>query len=488
MAFLLAALPALARDDLGTLSHHLETQVKHQRFQHAQLGIKVVALPSGKIIFTHQSEKLFQPASNAKLFTAALILDRFDPAHRLQTSCYTLGGPNAQGLVPGNLIIYGRGDPSFCPRFHRGDLRAPFRSFAQAILKAGLKHVQGALVADDSYFNIPPFGSGWIWDDLLHTHGAEVSALSANENIAHLNILPGLNISTPCRISTRPRQVPFLIRNHTSTIRAGSPATLIDHRPFLKNEIILTGQLPIDHRGQHLELTIRRPANWFGQMLKTELEALGVRIDGGVEAINWNERLLKPLPRQKLRHVVSVPSPPILELTRHMVKDSQNLYAQLLLLQAGMKYPQSNMNTEESAIADLQRFIQKAGINSSEVQLEEGSGLSRRSLTTPNAIVQLLVHMSRHRRASEFASTLAIAGRDGTLANRMKGSFAENNLHGKTGTLHGITALSGYLTNRGGQKIAFSILLNQHTQSSASARLAIDNIALTIANSDLRMK
>jgi serine-type D-Ala-D-Ala carboxypeptidase/endopeptidase (penicillin-binding protein 4) len=487
LLLLIAVLPATARDVAAVLARELAVHANHPRFQRAHLGIKVITIPGDQTVFDHQSEKLFKPASNAKLFTGALVLDRFEPEYRIQTSCYTTGGPDANGLVPGNLIIYGRGDPSFSPRFHRGDLTAPFRAFAKAIHEAGVRQVKGNIVADESYFHIPPFGSGWTWDDLLESYGTEISALSANDNIAHLNLLPGTRVSQPTRISTRPSQIPFLIRNHSFTGRPGSGETLADHRPFLKNELILTGQLPADHAGRHYELTIRRPAAWFGQLLKIELEKLDIQIDGQVEAFNWNERLLRPLSRQNLKHVASIPSPSLLELTRHMMKDSQNLHAQLLLLQAGMKSPQAGMNTEKSAIADLDRFIRTAGIAREEVNLEEGSGLSRRALTTPNSIVRLLIHMARHPRSKEFTSTLTVAGRDGTLGGRMKGSSAENNLRGKTGSLNGIKALSGYVTNRARQKFAFSILLNHHPQSGSAARMAIENIAITIANSNVKI-
>ena len=467
----------------ASLLRNLKTQVTHQRFNRAHLGVKVIALPSGKTVFDHQGSKLFKPASNAKLFTGAFVLDRFDPGHRLQTSCYTIGKPDPHGKVAGDLIIYGRGDPSFAPRFHRGDLRKPFRSFAKAIHEAGIRKVTGNLVADASYFNIPPFGSGWTWDDLLESYGAEVSALSANDNIAHINISPGTRAGTPVRIETRPRLLPVEISNRTITGSAGSGERLHQHRPFLRNEFTLTGSLGIDADGQHHEFTIRAPERWFGMLLKRELEELGVSIAGQVVAYNWDGRVLNPLPPGGLHHIASVASPTLLELTRVMVKDSQNLYSQLLLLQAGIKFPQSGLDTEKAAVKELNRFLKGAGISEDEALLEEGSGLSRRALLTPDAVVQLLSHMHRHPRSREFKSTLTIAGRDGTLANRMKETAAANNVRGKTGSLNGIKSLSGYVKNRSGQEFAFSVLLNHHGGSGTSARNAIDKIAVRLAES-----
>ncbi|MGB0580978.1 MAG: D-alanyl-D-alanine carboxypeptidase/D-alanyl-D-alanine endopeptidase, partial [Limisphaerales bacterium] len=202
---------------------------------------------------------------------------------------------------------------------------------------------------------------------------------------------------------------------------------------------------------------------------------------------NHPERMLDPRPA-KLVHIASIASPTLLEITRVMMKDSQNLYAQLLLLQAGIKSPLPGKNTEEAAIADLDRFVEQIDIKADEVRMEEGSGLSRRTLLSPNALTKLLQHMSTHPRAKEFASTLTIAGRDGTLSSRMKNTAAANNLHGKTGSLNGAKALSAYVTNRGGQKFAFSIIVNNHTQSGDSTKLAIDRIATKIAESKERFR
>ncbi len=474
--------PSVLAND-ASLVRTLKSHVSHQRFSRAHLGVKVIALPSGRTVFDFQGGKLFKPASNAKLFTGALVLDRFDPGHRLQTSCYTIGKPGADGSVAGDLIIYGRGDSSFSPRFHRGDLRKPFRAFAKAIHAGGIRNVSGNLVADSSYFNIPPFGSGWTWDDLLETYGAEVSALSVNDNVADINVSAGSAVGDPVRIESRPRLLPFQVSNRTITSAAGGGRQLHDHRRFLRNELTLTGSLGIDEKGAHYEFTIRDPGLWFGLLLKRELEELGIKVAGKVVSHDWNSRVLNPIPAGQLHHVASVTSPTMLELNRVMMKDSQNLYAQLLLLQAGIRFPQTGMDAQEAAIKDLERFVKGAGISSNEVNLEEGSGLSRRTLLTPDALVQLLAYMSRHPRAKEFRSTLTIAGRDGTLSNRMKGTAAENNVRGKTGSLNGIKSLSGYVKNRSGQELVFSILLNHHTQSGASARLALDKIAVTLAES-----
>ena len=152
--------------DGAELADRLESMLAGKRFEQAQIGIKVVSLADGESVFERNAAQLFHPASNAKLFTAALVLDRLDPERRIQTSAYGTVAPDGAGRVDGDLVVYGRGDPSLAPRYHRGDARAPFREFATAIHRAGLRQVAGDLIADESYFNAPPFGTGWTWDEL----------------------------------------------------------------------------------------------------------------------------------------------------------------------------------------------------------------------------------------------------------------------------------------------------------------------------------
>ncbi|MGB0581610.1 MAG: D-alanyl-D-alanine carboxypeptidase/D-alanyl-D-alanine endopeptidase, partial [Limisphaerales bacterium] len=271
----------------SSLAQTLKKEAEHSRFKHAQLGLKVIALPSGRVVFDHQGDKLFRPASNGKLFTGALVLDRFDPGHRLQTSCYTHVKPDAAGTVSGDLILYGRGDPSFSRRFQGGTQR--LKRFAQAIQAAGIRQITGRLIADESYFNAPPFGSGWTWDDLGHTYGAEVSSLSVNDNVASLKIQPGRRLGTPGRVTLRPDTAPFNIINRTTTIAAGAKDNLYRHRLFQQNQIVFLGQLNLKSPGRSFDLTVHRPAKWFGELLKKELTALGIRIAGPAEVRNHPE-------------------------------------------------------------------------------------------------------------------------------------------------------------------------------------------------------
>ena len=472
---LFASAAASAAADFSSLRSQLTDAVADPRFKHAQLGMKVVSLTDNSTIFDHDGEKLLKPASNAKLFAGALALDVLKPDTRIQTSAYTANKPDAAGRI-GDLIIYGRGDPSFANRFY-GDFRKPLAAIAKAIHKAGVKAVSGDLIADESFFNTSGYGAGWTWEDLMYRYGAAISALSINDNYARVIISPG-PVGQPGMIRTSPAATPFEIINRTVT--TADRGALLKWRPYLGNRMQITGSLMRDGSSREFRVTVKRPAVWFVQLLRIELEKLGIKVTGRARAINWHERLLDPIPKN-LHHLGSMPSPTILRITQSMMKDSQNLYAQLLLLQVGARHRLKGESTDAAGIAQLKAFCRRAGIPDAEMQLEEGSGLSRAGLVTPNAVVQLLRHMQNHEHARAFESTLAVAGVDGTLTRRFRGTKATNNLRGKTGTINFVNALSGYVTNQSGKRLAFSIMLNAYPGD--DGRASVDRIALLLANS-----
>ena len=230
---------------------------------------------------------------------------------------------------------------------------------------------------------------------------------------------------------------------------------------------------------------MHNPALWFVTRLKQTLEQRGVTVSGRPRAINWLDREANPLDVTKLVEISTTESRPLSEIVGKMMKPSQNLYAQLLLLQVGainQKPEDKNQTTEEAGIAELQRFAAQAGIQRGELLFDEGSGLSRRALVTPNAIVELLKFMGRHRYADIYREALPIAGVDGTLRNRMKGTAAERNVRAKTGTIGNVNTLSGYVTTAAGERLAFSLMLNAYNADSKnSVKDDLDAIAVMLA-------
>ena len=190
---------------LSELQTRISAVLRKPELAPAMIGIKVASLETGKVFFEENANKLLRPASNMKLYTVAAALDRLSPDYRFVTSVYALTKPDSDGTVKGDLIIYGRGDPSFAARFNNGDYFKGLNDLADRIAAAGVKKVKGDLIGDESYFAGPPYGAGWDWDDLTWWYGAEVSALTVNDNALDLSVKPAPEVGKPAVISTGPQ-------------------------------------------------------------------------------------------------------------------------------------------------------------------------------------------------------------------------------------------------------------------------------------------
>ena len=497
-----------APETVDSLRARLTSHISQPRFGSASWGIKIVSLDTGKTIFEHNPEKYFSPASNAKLYTAALALERLGVSHRIKTSLYSTVRPDASGTLKSDLIVYGRGDPTMAARLNGGDYFKGIEPLVAQLVNAGVRRIEGDLIGDESYFAGPPFGSGWEWDDLQAYYGAEVSALTIDDNALDLFVKPADRAGLPCRITTGPTTSFVTLINRTMTSPKGSESRIVVYRPVAENIIYVSGRLPIDSNGYYTSVAVHNPAGLFVSLLKDALAQRGIVVSGRTRVLDWKYREVTPLDPAKLIELGSVESMPLADIVREMPKPSQNLYAQLLLLQVGAHVerrvadengagntnlkaglsretttsrpsalsstttePGTDGTTEEIGIGMLNDFLDVVGIKKGSVLLEEGSGLSRRDVITPEATIGLLTYMSRSRLAEVYKNALPVAGVDGTLQNRMKGTPAAGNVRAKTGSLRYVYTLSGYVTSAAGERLAFSIMLNNYYNAERSAAL-----------------
>ena len=471
---------------LAELQQRLADHVSQPQFAAGLFGVKIVSLDSGKTLFEHDAEKLFSPASNSKLYTVALALDQLGGDHRIKTSLYATVKPDRRGTLKGDLIVYGRGDPTINTRLHGGDILKALQPLVAALTNAGVKRVTGDLVGDGSFFRGNPYGSGWDCDDLQYYYGAEISALTINDNILQLAAKPGEGEGAPCKLALVPATTFLLLSNRTQTVAAGGRRSISLHRPLGQNIVYVSGELPLDDPGYTDEATLHNPAGLFVAFFQEALARHGIKVSGKLRTANWLDRQANPLDISNLVELGSVESPAMRDIAREIQKPSQNLYTDLILAHVGALSEatdaSSRANSEDVGIRQLYAFLARAGIRRSDVQFEEGSGLSRNNLTTPNATIALLQHMNRHAEAEAFLNALPVAGVDGTLRNRMKGTSAAGNVHAKTGTLRWANALSGHVTTAAGERLIFSIMLNRYVAgTNPPARSEIDKIAVMLA-------
>ena len=494
--------PTPAPRTLPELRSKISAVLAKPELSSAMVGIKVVSLDTGRVLFEENAGRLLRPASNMKLYTVAAALDRLSPDYRFSTSVYAYTRPDAAGVVHGDLTIYGRGDPSIAARFNNGDYFKGIDDLATRITAAGVKRVEGDIVGDESYFVGPKYGSGWNWEDLTWYYGAEITPLTANDNALDLFVKPGAAIGQPALITTGPPDPLLTVVNKVTTSAKGSRREISIHRGLGENTITITGSIPLEDRGYTGGIGISHPGLLFVYMLRSSLTQKGVTITGASRT-----RGATPQPTEITGVTISGPngsstsssafqneiatfqSPPFSVVAAQTLKPSQNLYTELILRTLGKVTPPpatttSNLTqtSEELGLEAVKSFLKTVGIRPEALVLDDGSGLSRNDMITAEASIQLLTFMSKHRYATVFRDALPIGGIDGTLRNRFKGTPAENNVRAKTGSLSSATSLGGYLTTAAGEKLAFTIMVNNYPRDLDPRSLCIDPITVLIAS------
>lgn len=498
---------------LAELQGRISEILRRPELAPATVGIKVASVETGKVLFEQNAEKLLSPASNMKLYTVAAALDRLTPDYRFKTLVYSQRKPETDGTLKGDLIVYGGGDPSLSFRFNNGDYTKGINDLADRIVAAGIKRVGGDLIGDESFFSGAPYGSGWEWEDLQWWYGAEVSALSINDNFVNLSVRPGTSLGAPATITISPADPLLTIKNRVTTVARGTRRDLAVYRELASNVVEVTGQIALGDEGYSGRLAISQPALLFVYLLRSALASRGVTISGktrtidnrsGASLVRKGEQALATWRHgPELAELTMLLSVPLSVIAAQTLKPSQNLYTELILRTLGAtvlptatspvprptdaseaaEVPISQAKTSESdGIEVVKSFLGQAGLDPTILNLTDASGLSRSDLISAAATVQLLTYMRRHRYATAFREALPIAGVDGTLRNRMKGTAAQNNLRAKTGTLSTASSLSGYVTTASGEELVFSIMVNNYPDGVNPPSVCIDPIAVLLAS------
>jgi PBP4 family serine-type D-alanyl-D-alanine carboxypeptidase len=370
------------------------------------------------------------------------------------------------GRILGDVCLVGRGDPNLSGRFASDHVVAAFEELADALRAGGVRRIEGRVVGHEGAFTGDRRGSDWGWEDLTWSYGAEVSALSFNDNTVELKLLPGERALDPVLLETSPRSSYYSVASTAATSPAGAKRDLTLVRDPGSNRIRIMGTLPIGETWEG-RVALEDPARYAATVFVEVLEAKGIRVVGPV-ATSSDSR-----PAES-RVLATHESPTLAEMLKVVNKESQNLHAEMLLRLLGQR-----TRGEGSVAAGheaVQAFLARLGV-SADWGLEDGSGLSRSDLVSPRGLVALLAAMARHPLAAPFRESLAVMGVDGTLKNRLRGTPAEGRIQAKTGTLHLVNALAGYVSRPAGEPLVFSIVVNNHTAPGREAVAAIDEIS-----------
>lgn len=444
-------------------------------------GLMVVDAQTGETLFERNADSYFLPASNMKLFTTALALAKLGADYRFHTTLETHGMISEDGVLSGDLILVGRGDPNLSNRKFPYELKEEFdgpperalAELADGVVAHGVREIAGDVVGDDSYFPRERYPTGWEIGDMVWEYGAAISAIVVDDNTVTLSLTAGERAGDPVLATVAPLTPDFALQNDVSTSAGDVKSDLTLTREPGSNLVVIRGTLPARSGQRKLVLAVQEPAQHAAALLAGLLAERGVRINGKARAIHIPDS--DGAPRTTLAEHISIPVGDSIKLVN---KISQNLHTEILLRSAARQ--SGPWTTPEDLFKVPQDFYQSIGIGSEDVIQTDGSGLSRHDLVTPRAVVTLLKYAQQQTWFASYFASLPVAAVDGSLQDRMKGTVAAGRIHAKTGSVEHVRTLSGFAETPGGRRLIFSFLGNNQGGKNHEATDALNALCVAM--------
>lgn len=480
-----AAEDAASAAAVAGLQGELQRLIRSPGWRGDQWGVMVVSLDHGDTIFSYQPDRALTPASNLKLYTAAAALYYLGPNFRYNT--YLLSdGDISGGVLDGDLILYGTGDPTLSDRYYRTQSTV-WDLFADSLAAQGITTIAGDIVGDASYFGDHGAGEGWQERYMNASYAALPSALTFNDNLVTLHIRPGEQAGWRPRIQLVPGGEGIALVNQATTAPAGGRTSILVTRAAYDGPIVIRGQIALGAAGIWRSVPVADPARYSAAVLREALERRGIHVQGGIRVVLSEEdspvtgrSVFAPAfdKEPPLRVLAIHQSPPLQEILTVVNKKSHNLFADVVLRTVG------RVATGEGTVAGGARAVRylmecETGEESMVLEMHDGSGLSVLNRTTPRTTIRLLSYIADSPIWESFWETLPEAG-DAHGLKRMYRTRAEGNLRAKTGTIDHVSALSGYVRAANGERLAFSIMSN-NVPSTWRAKRVEDAIGARIA-------
>ncbi len=461
---------------IDRLRADLERIFSDAGFASAQWGVEVISLDRGDVLYEHNSTRLYMPASNNKLLTTTSALVRLGPNYQYETKIAS-DGAVVEGVLNGNLVITGTGDPTLAPGFHDGDPYRVFKDWAAKLKEKGIRKIEGEILGDARAFPPPFIGSSWEWDDLVYGYAAPVSALQFNESLYTVEVSPGESEGAPAKIKCTPLPDYVTIDAKVTTIAAGARGRIEIQRGEQRESIIIRGTIAARADPDTTTLAVELPTCYYLAALKKTLQEEGIDVTTATPRAVEDPEAPAPAAGPLLW---SHSSPPLSEILKPLLKVSQNLYAETLARTLGLVL--RNQGRFEAGRDVVQETLERMAIQKGTYAYVDGSGLSRQNLVSADMLIRIFKFMSRQKYFPVFFDALPIAGVDGTIRSRMRGTKAENNVHGKTGTIAYVRCLSGYVKTADGEMLAFAIIANNFLASNQAAEYVQDSALERLAN------
>ncbi|WP_405058055.1 D-alanyl-D-alanine carboxypeptidase/D-alanyl-D-alanine-endopeptidase [Kribbella sp. NBC_01505] len=463
-AVLAVAAGALVSQSVGStasaddtpLQAQLDQLLANPAYTGSQVDLVVRDATTGDTLYNRNGGNRLMPASNTKFFSSAAAMGVLGPSFRFHTDVLA-SAPTKNGKLRGDLYLKGYGDPT--------TLEADYIALAKKLSASGVRRVDGDLVADDSYFDHVRLGDGWAGDDESSYYSAQISALTLAPNTDYdsgtviVQSLPGAAAGDPAQLTMVPANGVLKIVSTATTGATGSTNTLAMEREHGTNTIRVSGSVPLGAAKASKWVSVWEPELYAADVFRRALAAEGIKVDGRIK------NATTPAGATVLAKDESMT---VGELMNPFLKLSNNMHAEHLVKTMGAV--KKGQGTWAAGLAVVNEYVKSKGVDTSTIRLSDGSGLARKVNVTANSITTLLIAAQQEPWFQQWYDALPIAGNPdrfigGTLSARMRNTPAANNLHGKTGSLTGATALSGYVTDKDGRKLVFSMLSNNYITS-----------------------
>ena len=464
-ALLVGSAPSSTPPPLGD---RIDDLLRRWEVDEAFWGIAVYDVEAEEMIYSRNPKQSFLPASNQKLITSATALDVLGSTHRYETVLH-YNGSTEGAVMSGDLILEGSGDPTFGSTQVRGE--DPLRVWSERLAEMGVERIEGRLIGDDNAFDDRPYPEGWtvnyITDQKGRYMGNSAGGLSYRDNVVPVTVRATSPGASP-RVGVQPSGV-LSIDNRAETSSRWRGNNLRITRTFSTNELVLTGSVARSYDGS-VAVPISDPTDFTLQSFRNRLNEAGIETD--LEIVDIDD--LKERPERGSPLFVKY-SRPLAEIATIVNKESNNFYAEQVFRSYGWG------GSARGAARRSKAFLQEAGINARKLLVHDGSGLSRKDLVTPDAMVQLLAHMAGHEEREAFLSSLPRGGEDDTTLDYR---LAQTDVRAKTGSLEFVRALSGYTERANGNRVAFAVFANNYTGPSYRISRTIDDIVRAVASTD----
>lgn len=466
-----------------SLARRLDRRLDAAPFDRNMWGVIVID-DRGRTVYQRNADRLFVPASNTKIVVTAVATALFDPEFKVKTSLYGTG-PVTNGILEGDLILYGRGDPTFGNRCYSTDTLAPgacdrdifakYRSLAEQLRAKGVTAVGGDLVGDGSYFERQIVHGGWEGYDLNWWYAAPVSGLGFNDNSIDIAWGPGPTVGAPAAVSFTPDLGDVSMENRTRTVPADSDNTIDFFREPGTLSLWAEGNVSAASHGGTEYFALPDPDLYAARALRKVLADYGIAVLGTTRSTT--DSTLYHQARTGAPALAEIDSRPLREWIFPILNTSQNWYAEMLLKQLGKVF--GGEGSWERGIQVERRFlIDSVHVDSTEIAMTDGSGLASNNLVSPRAFAQILRFIAQHPHWPVFNAGLPHAQMVGSLKNRFRGTILEGRVRAKTGSISRVNTLSGYIDRPNGKTWTFSIEANHHTQRSRDILGAIDSLVV----------